>query len=369
MNTILFKNQKSIKIDYKALPDHLKKLMVADGLKGIPSPYRSPWLDEQERKRRGNRRDFFCNCLAVALGSAESPFDHTILEEIKKRDIRDPDYKGELLISRYSNGIMNTEDVRFIPGVMGRLQWWGKLPFGRPEQRHNYIIAIDPSYGLGSANSAIMIYDRNTYEQVGAWADANTKPEELADIAVGMAYWCGGIRPTYLIWDAGGGCGSMFANRVVFHRYPYVYTQRREDSKTRKMTKKWGFLCGGTKIKDALLGELAVALSGGLTDNIGEYKSIIIHDKELVDELFDYVFRDSGSGAVVSKKADLSTGALERHGDRVITAGLAVLACKDQMVGNWEQAENPPMNSFQARFNKVEEEQKKEVFRVRRFLF
>ncbi|GAG75081.1 unnamed protein product, partial [marine sediment metagenome] len=193
MNTILFKNQKSIKINYNALPDNLKSLFIADGLKGIPSPYRSPWLDEQERKRRGNKRDFFCNCLAVALGSADTPFDHTVLEEIKKEHIREPDYKGELLITHYSNGIMNTEDIRFLSGVMGRLQWWGKLPFGRPEQRHNYIIAVDPSYGLGSANSAIMVYDRNTYEQVGAWADANTKPEMLADIVVAIAYWCGGI--------------------------------------------------------------------------------------------------------------------------------------------------------------------------------
>jgi len=370
MKTILYKDQKSIKIDYKALPDHLKKLMVADGLKGISSPYRSPWLDEQERKRRGNKRDFFCNCLAVALGSADTPFDHVVLEEIKQKDIREPDYKGELHISQYSNGMMNTENIRYIPGVMGRLQWWGKLPFGRPEQRHNHVIAVDPSYGLGSANSAIMVYNRNTYEQEGAWADANTKPEELADIAVGMAYWVGGIRPTYIIWDAGGGCGSMFTERLVFHRYPYIYTQRREDSKTRKQVKKWGWI-GHAKAKDALLGELAIALSGGLTDNIGEYKSIIIHDKDLLDELFDYVFREKGLGAVVSKKADLSTGALERHGDRVITAGLAVLACKEQLKGVWETAENPPLNSFQARYNKTIEQEKKEKqgFEVRRYLF
>lgn len=365
-----FESQKLVKINYEALPDELKKLFVADGCKGLPGNVRSPWHDYQELRRKGNKRDFISNVWATPTGASDTPFDHAILEEIKKRDIREPDYKGELLISQYSNGIMNTENIRFIPGVMGRLQWWGKLPFGRPEQRHNYIIAIDPSYGLGSANSAIMIYDRNTYEQVGAWADANTKPEDLADIAVGMAYWCGGIRPTYIIWDTGGGCGTMFTNRLVFHRYPYIYTQRREDSKTRKQVQKWGWI-GHAKAKDALLGELAIALSGGLTDNVGEYKSIIIHDKDLLDELFDYVFRDSGVGAVVSKKADLSTGALERHGDRVITAGLAVLACKEQMKGNWEEAENPPANSFQRRFNDVNEklEKEKQGFEVRRYLF
>lgn len=359
-----------MRINYTSLPDELKKLFIADGCKGLPGKFRSPWHDYQELRRKGNRRDFISNVWATPMGASDTPFDHTVLEEIKKRDIRDPDYKGELLISQYSNGVMSTENIQFLPGIAGKLQWWGKLPFGRPEQRHNYIIAVDPSYGLGSANSAIMIYDRNTYEQVGAWADANTKPEELADIATGMAYWCGGIRPTYIIWDTGGGCGTMFTNRLVFHRYPYIYTQRREDSKTRKQVKKWGWI-GHAKAKDALLGELAIALSGGLTDNIGEYKSIIIHDRDLVDELFDYVFRESGVGAVVSKKADLSTGALERHGDRVIAAGLAVLACKEQIKGNWEKAENPPVNSFQARYNKVNEELEGEFqgFRVRRYLF
>jgi len=359
-----------IKINYEALPDELKKLFIADGCKSLPGKFRSPWHDYQELRRKGNKRDFISNVWANPMAASDAPFDHTILEEIKKQSIREPDYRGELYITQYSNGIMNTEGIQFIPGVMGKFKWWGKLPFGRPEQRHNYIIAIDPSYGLGSANSAIMVYDRNTYEEVGAWADANTKPEDLADMSIAMAYWCGGIIPTYLIWDAGGGCGSMFTNRLVYHRYPYIYTQRREDSKTRKQVKKWGWI-GHLKAKDALLGELAIALSGGLTDNIGEYKSIIIHDKELLDELFDYVFRDSGTGAVVSKKADLSTGALERHGDRVITAGLAVLACREQMKGNWEEAENPPLDSFQRRFNTVNDklEKEKSGFETRRFLF
>lgn len=359
-----------VKINYEALPDELKKLFIADGCKSLPGKFRSPWHDYQELRRKGNRRDFVSNVWATPLGASDTPFDHTILEEIKKRDIREPDYRGELLISQYSNGMMNTEDIRYVPGVMGKLQWWGKLPFGRPEQRHNYIIAIDPSYGLGSANSAIMIYNRNTYEQVGAWADANTKPETLADIVTAMAYWCGGIRPAYIIWDAGGGCGTMFTERLVFHRYPYIYTQRREDSKTRKTMQKWGWV-GGAKQKDALLGGLAIALSGGLTDNVEEYKSIIIHDKELLDELFDYVFRDKGAGAVVSKKADLSTGALERHGDRVITAGLAVLACKEQLKGHWETAENPPINSFQRRFNDANKklENERQGFEIRRYLF
>ena len=348
-------------------PTEQKVQFIVDGCKNIPKALRSPWHDFQESRRRGNKRDFISNIWATPMGSSETPFDHTMLTTIKKRDERDSDFNGELQFTQYHSGRIDEFQVSFIAGY-GKLKWWGSLPFGRPEQRHNYIIAVDPSYGLGSANSAITIVDRNTEEQVGSWADPDTKPEDLADLVIAMAYWVGGINHAYVIWDAGGGCGTMFTNRLLFHRYPYLYTQRREDSKTRKKMQKWGWI-GGSKAKDAMLGELGVALSSGLTERNENYKSLIIHDKELIDELFDYVFREKGAGCVVSKKADLSTGALERHGDRAITAGLAVVACREQIKGDWHTASNPPINSFQSRFNLVKEQDARSKQDVRKFLF
>ena len=366
----LFKSyRKDDILDIDDIKEYLPEGMnfIADGCRGLPQAYRGPWHDYQELRRKGNKRDFISNVWATPMGASETPFDHAMLTEIKKRDIRPPDFKGELKYSQYSTGRIDEYEISFIAGH-GRFNWWGELPFGRPEQRHNYIIAIDPSYGLGSANSAIMIYDVNNGEQVGSWADASTKPETLADIAVAMAYWCGGIRPPLLVWDSGGGCGTVFTNRVIFLRYPYLYTQRREDAKTRKMTQKWGWI-GTGKRKDGLFGELAVALSSGLSGTGETYKSLIIHDVELADELFDYVFRDKGAGCVVSKKADLSTGALERHGDRVITAGLCILACEEQLKGNWKESKSPPINSFQYRFNKINEEEEKLKQDKRTYLF
>ena len=348
-------------------PTEEKKQFIADGCKSLPEAFRSPWHDYQEMRRTGNKRDFISNVWATPLGSSETPFDHTMLLAIKKRDIREPDETGDIRYEQYSNGMIDTDNISFLPGY-GKLKWWGKLPFGRPNQQHNFIIAIDPSYGLGSANSAFMILDRNMEEQVGAWADANTKPEELADIIIATAYWVGGVRPTYLIWDAGGGCGTMLTNRFLFQRYPFLYTQRREDSKTRKQMKKWGWIGGSTK-KDAMLGELGVALSAGQAATKEDYKSLIIHDTELVEELLDYIFRDKGAGCVTSKKADLSTGALERHGDRVITAGLAVVACREQTRGVWQEAKNPPLGSFQRRFNLVNEQEEKDKGDRRIYLF
>lgn len=337
----------TVTIDYDRIKAQLPEGMkfVADGLKGIPSPYRAPWFDREEEKRRGNKRDFICNVCGTPLGASDTPFDHAVLKEVQRKHLRRPDLKGELLFELDDDRIVE-DSMIFCPGRgTKRLRWWGELPFDRPDQRHNYIIAADPSYGLGSANSAAIIVDVNICEQVGAWADAYTQPAEFADQLVALAYWIGGIVPCYLIWESTGGCGSMLKDRVVWQRYAHVYTQRREDSKTRKKTNKYGFNMQSANIKDALLGELGIALSGGLSD-VREYKALIIRDAALHEELCDYIFKEKGKGAVCSSKADLSTGALERHGDRVIAAALVVLAYKEQQPGDVEDAIDIPHGSF-----------------------
>ena len=348
------------------LPISIK--FVADGLRGIPSPHRAPWFDREEEKRRGNKRDFCCNVCGSPLGSTEAPFDRGMLIEIEKKHIRPPDFEGEIVAGEDHDGRVADDDIEFHENRGGkRLKWWGDLPFGRPNQRHNYIIACDPSYGLGSANSAAVIIDANTKEQVGAWTDANTKPEDFADQMVALAYWIGGVSDCYLIWESSDSCGSIFGNRVTYQGYVNVYTQRREDSKTRKKTNKFGWGATG-KTKDALLGELGVALSGGLVE-AKEYKAIIIRDEDLLAELFDYVFKEKGTGATSSSKADLSTGALERHGDRVIAAGLCVLACKEQQSGDYKEMSRAPHGSFAYYRDQRAQREREDKRRFRRVLF
>ncbi|KKK96065.1 hypothetical protein LCGC14_2666520, partial [marine sediment metagenome] len=224
-------------------PNSDKVQFIADGLNGIPSPFRAPWFDFQQYKRRGNRRDFICNVCGHPLGAADAPFDAEVLEQIKETTVRLPDYEGEVIFELDDEGLIDEEEIHFIERYgSNRLKWWGELYFNRPNQRHNYIIGIDPSYGLGSANSAACIYDVNEREQVGSWADANTKPEDFADVIVALAYWIGGADTPLLIWESNAGCGQNFGKRVIYQNYPWVYTQRREDSKTRKKTKKWGWM-------------------------------------------------------------------------------------------------------------------------------
>lgn len=348
-------------------PNSDKVQFVADGLKHLPSPYRSPWFDFQEKKRKGNRRDMVCNVCGTALGAADVPFDPSMLKAIKEQHVREPDFEGEITFEYDFDGIVDHEQVQFILGGQRRLKWWGDLHLGRPHQQHNFVIAIDPSYGLGSANSAVHIYDVNLREQVGSWVDSGTKPEDLADTIVALAYWIGGVNPPFLIWESNSGCGQTFGSRVVFNQYYNIYTQRVEDSKTRKKTRKWGWRAH-TRAKEALLGDLGVALSDGL-DGDKTYMSIIVHEKELVDELADCVFKEKGTGIVQARRSEQSTGAAERHGDRVIAAGLAVLGAKEQAKGDPILESKPRWGSFQFWLQEDEKNRKQKQREARRYLY
>lgn len=329
--------------------------IIADGLRSYPCPYRAPWFDFHNFDRLDDRRDFICNVCASPSGSTDAPFDSGMLEEIKKKTIRPPDYEGEL------------ERIDFVPDWgQKRIKWWGTLIKDRPNQRHNYIIAVDPSYGLGSANSAIMIIDVNLSEQVGEWVDAYTEPPELADFVADLAEWIGGVTKPFVIWEANAGCGTKFTDRIVSLNYPNLYTQRREDSKTRKKTKKWGYR-SNTKAKEDILGQLATALNNGLRQK--NEPKLIIHSEELLNELSDYVFKEGGTGIVQSSRVDLSTGAQERHGDRGIAAALSVLGMKEQPKGNYEETTVPLQGSFMARMKKWKAEEEENKKYARRYLY
>ena len=94
----------------------------------------------------------------------------------------------------------------------------------------------------------------------------------------------------------------------------------------------------------------------------------MIHSEDLLDELQGYVNSDSGD-IVASKILDLSSGARERHGDRVIAVGLCVLTTRDQAKALFEKPRNPPPGSFIARFYKWKEKEREREEKYRRFRF
>jgi hypothetical protein len=339
---------------------------VANGNKDKVVICRSPWHDYKQAQSKGNKRDFYCNVWATPLGAADSVFDSSVLYEMKERFCRPPAYRGEVLFELVNKE--RVDNVKFVENLgQSRLMWWGPLVNGRPDQRHNYILGADPGQGLGSSNSVAMIYDVNTHELVGEWACSNTKPEAFADQCVALCEWVGGVDPCFFIWERNGGHGTTFTERIMFLGYFYSYKQTVEDTVTRKRKDKYGFH-SNTDRKAALFAEFGVAIGYAIEDN-RRYVAVYIYSDELIDELFDYMFTGEGKQITTSEKADLSTGARERHGDRGIAAGLCILGTKDQIPGDYRKARKPPVGSFEYHRRVREREIKQENRLKKKYLF
>jgi len=348
----------SVRFTIRSLSEKYRKLFRADGCSGLPKPIRSPWHDYEEKRRKGNRRDFLSNVWGVCVGSSDAVFDHIIMEKIKLLHIRPPDYTGEIAFETDNEIITN---VVFKPNS-GRqnFSWWSPLDNFRPNQLHNYILACDISYGLGSSNSVIEIYDCNTKEQVGELVDPFVPPAKFADIAVATARWLGGQNQAFLLWENNGGQASTFRDRVKFQGYYNVYMKRKEEAKYRKKSDTYGWR-SNADAKAILLSNLGTALTCSLTGADG-FVSLKIHSKELLEELLDYIWYENGD-AGTSKTADLKSGAKKRHGDRVIGMGMCILGTKDQLPATIKQPVVVPANSFMARFNRwIDEEAEKARF-------
>jgi len=335
---------------------------IPDGCETIPGDLRSPWHDFQEEKRRGNKRDFISNVWMSPIGSSDAVFDDIVLNRIKSSHIKPSKVAGDIVFVYNSNG--RVDKVKFQKIKYGKLKWWGELKNGRPDLTHSYIIGADVSLGTGTSNSTAIVLDRNTNEQVGEYVTSSNPPQEFADICVAIGKWCGGA---YLIWDSTGGHGVNFGRRVLWNGYNSVYIQHSEQNKTVRVQNKYGFNISNQNVKGDLLGELGIALSEGLKTK-RSYKSIIIRSSELLEELFDYMYLEGGS-IEASKRADLTSKARERHGDRVIGAALCVLGLKYRSPAKIEQRKEISRTSVEYRIRKWQKEQEEEKRTQRRFLF
>lgn len=290
-----------------------------------------------------------------------------------KENCVEPTYSGEVLFEYdgYDKVDIGQSYPEFWEGYgLKRLQWWGELEADeignvRPNQQHNYIIGCDPSFGRGSSNSIAGILDANTKTLVGMWACANTKEDRFADQVIALALWCGGVDDTFIVWESNGANGQNFGDRILWNEWTNVYSQTVEDGKYRKKQKKWGWR-SNSKSKGKMLGEFSIALANGLEEST--YKSIKVYSYDLLEELFDYIFLEN-SDMSLSSKADLTTGARERHGDRVIAVGLCVLGMKDQMEGDRILSKKIPFGSFQYYWEENKKQQAEEKRKQRRFLY
>lgn len=334
---------------------------VADGgTKNYKKP-RSLWFDKEEYERT-DPRDVAQNILRVAEASADQVFNPESLEIINSLYIRKPDYFGEITFnSERINQVLKIEKVKFVEGGdKSSFKWWGKLEKGRPNQKHNYIVACDIGRGTGASNSTVQIFDVNNCEQVGEYACAYIDVSDFAEQVIAICKWVGGVLDPYLIWEANG-VGDTFSKRIRNYGYYRVYTRTDEVSKTRKKKKQFGWWStdgiNGTKLL------LLQQLSSSLNESIKEDKKhfyVIIHSLSLLNELMDFMFTPNRGSAGISSSIDETTGAKFAHGDRVIPLGLIGLAIKEQPKAVLSEQKIPKPGTFADRFEKWKLQQEQE---------
>jgi hypothetical protein len=256
----------------------------------------TPWLREQLRRR--DAMDMAQNVFATDVGSGSNFFVPSVVTQHKSEWGR----VGERC--ELSRG-------RFVSSGSGRWRVWR---FGDPTAR--YVMFADPSYGTGAANSAVCVMDVVRREVVAEFADSRCPPHDLALEMVDAARgeYRGSAWPL-LGWEVNGAGAAMHHD---FQRIGYteLYRQRIQGTTTERTTVRLGWN-SSRRAKRTLLGDLSRALT------LGE---LVCPSEDTLDEMLGYEVTEDGAVESASR-ADLSSGARESHGDRVIALAGALMLC------------------------------------------
>lgn len=285
---------------------------------------RSPWYDLQATIR--SPKELAIEVDMDHVGSGDTFFEASVVEQHRLMFARPPHKTFSL---RFKDRIAEVE----IPGLVrsnrvdsvtvrqakGPWKWWGVLGEGRPDQSKTYVLACDIGKGMGASNSVIHVLCVESREKVGAFADANTPPYELAKLAVAACLWVGGRQRPLLIWENNGDPGFDFGNMVTkVYQYPRIYFDRAAGSPTEKVGKRYGWRSSPEK-KAAALGILRRAYAQG---------GFINHDDLALTEALSYITYEGG-GIGPAALVEESPTARQTHGDRVIGDMLCLVALGD----------------------------------------
>lgn len=300
----------------------------------------SPW-DQLQRAKLSPR--IYAAEVAMDEGAAGGTvFDRRMLDGHRMDHCRDPDTVGDIVFARDESGYpvdepesLNEADgrltarelqsIRYEERIDGSWRLWlvpeycNKTGTYRPPQDRTYVLFLDPGDGLNAANSAIVVLDSITGEQVGEWVSARYPARDAGRILVAAALWFGGLRLPLIGWETNG-VGGHVLTTVKKLGYPRCFRDRMQGRDgPDKRTDKLGWTNVGRR-KGAILDSLGDAVAS---------KQVIIRSSRLIDEMVSFVL-DSEHKPVQAYRADLTTGAREAHGDiAMAAAGARLLAETD----------------------------------------
>ncbi|MHC4718629.1 MAG: hypothetical protein ACYS5V_16795, partial [Planctomycetota bacterium] len=245
----------------------------------------------------------------------------------------------------YARGEMGYHPETLVPDFetveKGPLLLWTALNARRKPPRHDYVIGADVSSGLGgsyTSNSAAVVVDATTMEQVAEYASNTITPADFADLCIALAKW---FHDAYLAWEHEGP-GTAFTAQVLRRKYSNVYRRTILWRKGRKKTKEVGWVTNA-RTKEAMFTEL------GRSVRSGELK---IRSRTLSKECGEYVRVNGKIVHVLSVSTDDDSSKGKAHGDRAIALGVCLQGVRDRALGLPSDEKRPrviPPNCMAAR--------------------
>jgi hypothetical protein len=265
----------------------------------------NPWFQDQVARR--DHQDLGQNVLIDHVTSGDLFFPAPLVTT-HIRMFSDPNpVRCEIVKGRFA----------MMPG--GRWRVYCKCHRGMPSLYTNYVEGADVSQGNGASNSVIAVLDRSTGELAAEFIDPRITPHELAvEMATaGRTVFRGQFGLAFVIWEVNGPGEGMYRDFIDLS-YPFVYQRRQEGQRGERMTREFGWRSTRQK-KQILLRALSGSMMMGNT---------ILRSREGLAEMLSYVwFKDGGVGLGTCE--DLTSGARDAHGDRVIAYSVAVLGVRE----------------------------------------
>lgn len=268
---------------------------------------RSPWYDDQCKMADDPRiiaRELDMN----PEGAQAQFFLQSDIEKIIKEKSRDPVLVGELDFEAGS-GMRPV----FIARPVGRLKLWiGLSEDGTPAiATEQFSIGADIATGTGASNSVLAVTNRLNGIKIAEWTDSNTKPDDLAIVAVALARWLNNA----LIVPEANGPGRNFIDMVMndlHYSNIYYHESIRVIDKRRMVVPGWW---NTSESKWELFGEYRKALVSGAFDNPSE---------PALRECLDYVyFGKTVWHAAALKSNNDPSSEKDNHGDRAMADALS----------------------------------------------
>jgi len=266
---------------------------------------RSPWYDIQCSERSASDRLVAQDLDMDFLASGGAFFDVGRLDDIIRRDCREPYHQGRLEYDRDT-----LEAIEWVEDPKGACSLWFRLgPDGKPARDTSYVMGADVSTGTGASSSCLVAASKNRLEKVMEYANPRINSSDFANEAMAYCKWFG---DAFLVWEAVGP-GLAFGKRLIMLGYRNFYRKRDDAALTPKASDIPGWY-PSPEAKLKVLTEYNRALG----------KEWVERSMLCLDDAKHYVFNDDGFvDHAKIKNLDDPSGARINHGDRVIATALA----------------------------------------------